>query len=499
MSARRSIASALASLIDVRHASVRTDRQLIRCSGGLLGITEGMPGLVGTSECTVAKKQQRRDTLTMNRASIKGIINLALCLTLTLFATHALAECPHAPLTDIHAIKGYGTDALTEGQTVVVEGVVTGEFLGRDRLNGFYIQHNDKQAGSPAGIFVYLPNVPPRERKLIQPGNQLQVHAQTGNFRGQPQLQRVSRIELCAREQLPPALTPHWPLTPAQAKRLEGLLLTFPHTLTVTGNYELGRYGTLHLAKQRLYRPTSDGPQAKDRSVLILDDGSYRAFPSPIPYLDEDGTRRVGSTLAGLTGVLAYAFNDYRLHPTKPPRFQSDNPRPEPPPPPGERIRIAAFNVENYFTRLGARGAATEDELNRQRAKLRAVAEGLDADILALMEIENDSESLDDFIAHLNDGLPQSRQYQAVAGSADRGDDAIKVAFIYRPARVKPLSDSYSDTDSAHLRPRSRCCLQRLKNGHSLWRRYRPLQVENALPAGGRYRPRSRLLESTPD
>ena len=51
--------------------------------------------------------------------------------------------------------------------------------------------------------------------------------------------------------------------------------------------------------------------------ALLLDDGSYRTNPDPVPYLNEQGTRRVGSTLDGLTGVLTHAFGDYRLHPTQ--------------------------------------------------------------------------------------------------------------------------------------------------------------------------------------
>ncbi|EWG99760.1 ExeM/NucH family extracellular endonuclease, partial [Halomonas sp. BC04] len=221
--------------------------------------------------------------------------------------------------------------------------------------------------------------------------------------------------------------------------------------LTVTGNYELARYGSLRVAAERLFRPTNTPGDTQQRDVLMLDDGSYRAFPSPIPYLDANGTRRVGSTIKGLTGVLAHAFDAYRLHPTLEPRFEDANPRPGPLPEPGERLRVATFNVENYFITLGQRGAADAEELERQRAKLAAAVDGLQADILALVEVENDPRALADLVEQLSERT--GVRYRAVGGSANRGSDAIKLALIYRPDRVEAVSELYADNSPTHHRP----------------------------------------------
>lgn len=375
---------------------------------------------------------------------------LSLLLALLLATSTAAASCPEPSSSNLAAIKGIGQrTALPTGREVVVDGVVTGQFLGRERLNGFYLQQATEHG--PVGLFVYMPGATPSDGALIAPGTHLQLHARTGEYRGQVQLQRVERIETCARDQLPEPLAVDWPLSEAQLSRKEGLLLTFPQPLTVTGNYELGRYGSLKLAATRLFRPTNTPGEPQSRDILELDDGSYRASPDPIPYLDADGTRRVGSTVQGLTGILAHAFDAYRLHPTSEPYFVDANPRPAPLPEPGAHLRVATFNVENYFTSLGQRGAASAEALERQRAKLAAAVEGLQADILALVEVENDPRALADLVEQLSERT--GIRYRAVSGDADRGSDAIKLALIYRPDRVEALSELYADNDPAHHRP----------------------------------------------
>ncbi|MCE8016223.1 ExeM/NucH family extracellular endonuclease [Halomonas sp. MCCC 1A17488] len=376
-----------------------------------------------------------------------GPLTLLLAL---LLAAPAAASCPDPSSTDLAAIKGIGErTALPADREVIVDGVVTGEFLGRERLNGFYLQQATEHG--PVGLFVYMPGATPSDGALIAPGTHLQLHARTGEYRGQIQLQRVERIETCARDQLPEPLAVDWPLSEEQLSRKEGLLLTFPQALTVTGNDELARYGSLWLAANRLFRPTNTPGETQQRDTLALDDGSYRAFASPIPYLDANGTRRVGSTVEGLTGILTHAFDAYRLHPTLEPRFEDANPRPGPLPAPGARLRVATFNVENYFISLGQRGAANATELERQRAKLAAAVEGLQADILALVEVENDPRALADLVEQL--GERTGIRYRAVDGNADRGSDAIKLALLYRPDRVEAMSELYADNDPAHHRP----------------------------------------------
>ncbi|WP_434983996.1 ExeM/NucH family extracellular endonuclease [Vreelandella zhaodongensis] len=375
---------------------------------------------------------------------------IAWLLALLLVATPAAASCPSPSSTSLGHIKGLdGQTALPSGRKVTVDGLVTGVFLGRDQLNGFYLQPPDGQQA--VGVFVYMPEVSPREAELITPGQHLQLAAHTGEFRDRVQLQRVSHIEACDSASTVTPKEVEWPLDEAQLQRLEDRLVRFSQPLTVTGNYQLARYGSLKLATERLFRPTNTANAARANQVLLLDDGSYRTFPNPIPYLDDSGSRRVGSMLEGLTGVLTHAFDAYRLHPTETPRFSDANPRPSTLDAPQDALRVATFNVENYFTTLGERGAANRDELELQRAKLAAAVAGLNADILALVEVENSPSALADLVKQLKQRT--GIRYQAVGGGASRGSDAIKLALIYRPDRVEELSELYADDHPAHHRP----------------------------------------------
>ena len=74
------------------------------------------------------------------------------------------------------------------------------------------------------------------------------------------------------------------------------------------------------------------------------------------------------------------------------------NPRPPAPAPVGGNLKVASFNVLNFFNGDGlgggfptARGANTPFELDRQKAKDVSALTAIDADIVGLMEIENDA------------------------------------------------------------------------------------------------------------
>jgi 5'-nucleotidase len=99
--------------------------------------------------------------------------------------------------------------------------------------------------------------------------------------------------------------------------------------------------------------------------------------------------------------VLGYGFNEWRLQPTTPvdaatpaasrTTFKDTNPRTAAPVNVGGDIRLASFNVLNYFVHFGgdARGAADAAALAKQQAKIVSAITALDADVIALMEIEN--------------------------------------------------------------------------------------------------------------
>jgi len=93
--------------------------------------------------------------------------------------------------------------------------------------------------------------------------------------------------------------------------------------------------------------------------------------------------------------------------------------------------------------RNNARGADSVSEFKRQEAKIVAALKELDADVVGLMELENNDAAENQLVKALNKkvgkkvykgcGVPEGFQ------KAYGGGDAIRVGLIYRSDRVKPV------------------------------------------------------------
>ncbi len=260
-------------------------------------------------------------------------------------------------------------------------------------------------------------------------------------------------------------------------EKFEGMLITWPQALYVTENYNLGRYGEVYLSSgDRLWQPTNvvlpgapaNALQAEnDRNKIILDDDNLTQNADPIdhpsPGLTAANTLRSGDTVTGLTGCLSqgtsgYTGTDnYRVHPTAAPLFVHANPRPAAPAAPGGTVTVASFNVLNYFngpTFPTSRGAETLEEFARQRNKIIPAIVGLQADVVGLMEIENDSgsnQAAQDLVAGLN--TVEGAGTYSFINTGVIGTDEIRVALIYRPARVTPVGAYMVNTNAINNRP----------------------------------------------
>ncbi|WP_156139780.1 ExeM/NucH family extracellular endonuclease, partial [Aeromonas media] len=91
------------------------------------------------------------------------------------------------------------------------------------------------------------------------------------------------------------------------------------------------------------------------------------------------------------------------------------------------------------------RGALTVAEFELQRTKIVSAITRLNADVLGLMEIENngygDNSAIANLVAALNAAQPDEADHYAWVASPDGqpiGTDAITVGLIYRPASVTP-------------------------------------------------------------
>ena len=156
------------------------------------------------------------------------------------------------------------------------------------------------------------------------------------------------------------------------------------------------------------------------RQRLLLDDGSSQRDPAQVAWLDGRATPRVGDTVRGAEGVVERNHGSWRLQMDTAAAIEA-GPRPAPPQVPG-KVRVAALNLENLFNGDGhgggfptERGARTPKALDAQLAKLVATLRGLDADVVALMELENDGYGPDSSLA-LNAAVEAAR-----AGEQGRG------------------------------------------------------------------------------
>jgi uncharacterized protein len=382
--------------------------------------------------------------------------------------------------TPVFAIQGRGAASPLVNRNVTTRGVVT-----RVNNNGYFLQDptGDGDPLSSDGVFVYTGRAP-----RVAAGQWVRVSAQVTEHHTVTQLTAVSAQQVLGPgPDIVPAVVRLADASADTLESVEGMLVRIDGPLTVSQNRLLGRYGQLTLvAGGRPWIPTDRHRPASAEAVapaarqpggrIVLDDGSSVQNPSPVPHLAGATTLRAGDTVRGLVGVVDHGPSGdsaagpaaYRIHPTRPPVFRHDNPRTARPPAVGGQLRIAAFNVHNYFTsvrdgsagcfpsgtRSDCRGAANADELVRQRAKIVAALAAIDADAIGLVEIENNGlAAVRDLVDALNLAQGAGTYASVPLPEAGTGGDAIKVAIIYKPARLSRAGMPRSDPHPTHQRP----------------------------------------------
>lgn len=385
------------------------------------------------------------------------------------FTVVTAAQC-NPTLTPIHTIQGSGPASPLDGSAVHIKGVVVGDFQGSGNLDGFFVQEEDDEIDAnpltSEGIFVFAPGAPD-----VSMGDVVRVSGTVDEFFNLTELTSVTAVYICGTGSVTAAtLTLPFPSS-NYLERFEGMSVILPQELTVTEVYRLGRGGLVDMTfGPRLYQPTQvaePGPAANalqasnDLNRIIIDDGTRAQNPDPIKYpspgLSASNTLRGGDTATGIVGVLTYSNhgwaetppNDaYRVHPTTPPVFEPGNLRPAAPNTINGDIRVASFNVLNYFNGNGlgggfptSRGADSPAEFARQRAKIIEALVGLDADVIGLMELENDYgagslSAIQDLVNGINAEVGAGTYDYVDPGVASLGGDEIAVGLLYNTTTV---------------------------------------------------------------
>ncbi len=396
-------------------------------------------------------------------------------------------------VTLIHELQGEGMSSPLEGRRVTVEGVVVGDFQADDgdpfgtNLGGFYVQEEDADADGDAatseGVFVYAPGAAD-----VRQGDLVTVTGEVTEFKGLTEVTNLTGLKVVGTAPLPTATVVTLPVATKDAlERFEGMYVTFPQPLVISEYFNFDRFGEIVLSlpvpagQNRPYQPTSyldpdtqmtavdAAEETIELSRITLDDGRNTQNPDPARHpnglaFDLDNRFRGGDTVQGVTGVLTYSFGKYRVQPTAGADYVQTNPRPAAPEDVGGTLKVASFNVLNYFNGDGAgggfptpRGADDPAEFMRQEAKIVSAIIGTGADIVGLVEIENDPEgetsALDDLTEALNKAAGTGT-YAYIETGVD-GSDEIKVAFVYKPDVVVAIGAAAVLEDDSFTNPRN--------------------------------------------
>jgi uncharacterized protein len=397
----------------------------------------------------------------------------------------------------ISEVQGPGAVSPHVGQLVTVEGVVVGDYQGdgETQLGGFNLQEETAdQDGDPLtseGIFVFAPAAPD-----VKIGDVVSVTGTVVEFFAMTQISNVTDVTITgfAPEEVI-AVEVSLPVTViSDFERYEGMLVTFPQDLYISEFFNFDRFGEIVLTTDRQYQGThvaEPGPAANAVAAanalarITLDDTRNHQNPETVTHPDGqpftlDHTFRGGDILQDVTGTMHWGFSRYRIHPVYFDQvdgvdgpvvtYIEDNPRPTTPDPVGGDVAVASFNVLNFFTHiddgsdicgptgnLECRGADSEEEFERQLAKLVAGIIALDADIIGIQEIENDILETDGDRAHdavltlveeLN--MADRGATWAWVGEANHYNDyPVRNDIIYRRSKVTPVGDAVAMADEA--------------------------------------------------
>ncbi|MDQ0707715.1 5'-nucleotidase [Arthrobacter woluwensis] len=415
----------------------------------------------------------------------------------------------------IAEIQGTGPTSPLVGQSVTTKGKVTARYA-TGGLNGYYLQTpgtggdltEDSHKASDA-VFVYSPATV----GSVAIGDYVQVSGTVSEYFGQTQVNVTDAASLTKlTDAAPEVKATHFALPASETFResLEGMVLAPSGDYTLSDNFSANQYGELTLAagKTPAVQPNAVAPYGTAENTAVaddnqartikLDDGATTNFLSnattkalPLPYLSTKDPVRVGAPVTFKTNViLGYGNNAWRFEPlehltpatadtVQPVSF--GNTRADVPNAVGGNLKLASFNVLNFFPTTGdslsgcqyytdrdgapvtvkggcdARGAATAEHFKRQQDKIVAAINGSGADVVTLMEVENSAkfgktrdDALAKLVTALNEAKPGTWDYvrspSALPPLSD--EDVIRTAFIYKKAVAEPVGESVIHNDT---------------------------------------------------
>ena len=364
--------------------------------------------------------------------------------------------------TLISAIQGSDAASEEAGNSHIVEAIITGT-----RQGGFFIQEenadSDGDATTSEAIIV-------EGETDITVGNVIRLYGSvTENF-GMTTIEMDSDVEAADCGASDDLVTTGISMPYEEdLEAFEGMLVSVTDA-TVTSTNSLWRFGEIVVSDGVKRQPSDIAPPLSDAfaaaqteseaSLLTIEDNSGSQFPDAIsffPNFSYANTIRIGDTVSA-SGPLNFSFGTYRINPTEVITVTST--REDTPVVSEGNLSVATFNVLNYFNGDedengeltfdydGNRGANSEAAFALQEGRIVEAIVDLNADVVGLMEIENDGFGDDSAIQSLlnavNAQLGETEQYTFIstADNTQIGTDAITVGLIYRASVVTPQGDA---------------------------------------------------------
>ena len=367
-----------------------------------------------------------------------------------------------ADATLISAIQGSESSSAEVGNNVIIEAIVTGT-----RAGGFFVQEEasdyDAEDATSEGLFV--------EGSVdVETGNLVRLYGEVEENYGMTTLAMDSDVAAldCGTADAVAAVELSMPYE-LDLETVEGMVVSVTDA-TVTSTNNLWRFGEI-VVSDTVKRQPSDvaaplseaytaAEEASETSLLTIEDNSSSQYPDALNYFPTFSyvnAIRIGDSVSA-AGPLNYSFGTYRINPSD--VIEVTSSREANPVVTEGNLSIATFNVLNYFNgEVDANGDVTFDyDENRgaddevafelQEGRIVEAIVNLNADVVGLMEIENDGFGEDSAIQSLvnaiNAELGETEQYSFIATSdgSEIGTDAITVGLLYKATVVTPENDA---------------------------------------------------------
>jgi predicted extracellular nuclease len=393
----------------------------------------------------------------------------------------ALEHCalPHTPAAEIQG-AGFTSNLVDTQQSVmaIVSHLAPG--------SGLFVEEPlaDGDPATSDALWIEDNNL----ADLLKIGDQVRLAGTVTEIGEQPHsltaLNMITGYVVCAENQPLPLHETGLPLDAGQREALEGMRVQIQQNLVVTNVRDALTRDRVSLSlRARLYSPTEATRPGKDAGEMVRQNQLNQIALQWTDYADSsllDATpdkMQVNDAVFQFSGVLSESRYEYMViteslgwlpavrNTPAPPQRQSN-------------LRVGSLNVLNYFNGDGSgggfggrRGAKTPQEFELQRGRLLSAIHALDADVLGIMEMENDGfgpeSAIQDLVAALNRQNPDAGWTVAVPRAQRLGTGPVSVGILYKGVVVKAMGPA-STLDTGAFARRSRPPLaQRFVHGET--------------------------------